>query len=235
MSWILRPEGNACNERTQFLFLTQEPGFLQGTRQQGVQFGAHLSARLGELAEAAQRRKGPHQQADDQRQQTAAAPVLSNGGSFDTSVGSLGLPNLQQSGVAAGSFYNWGAALLLRQPFYDGGRARSGVALAERERDLLAADTDLARRRIRESVSTAWSSFQASDAVLTAAREGVTAGERALRDAQLRYRAQVEPLTEVLLVQRDLQAARASLLSALAAQAIERAVLERETGITGAD
>jgi len=71
--------------------------------------------------------------------------------------------------------------------------------------------------------------------VLTAAREGVRAGERALRDAQLRYRALVEPLTEVLLVQRDLQAARASLLSALAAQAIERAVLERETGITGPD
>jgi len=43
-----------------------------------------------------------------------AAPVLSNGGSLDSSVGSLGLPNVQQSGVAAGSFYNWGAALLLR-------------------------------------------------------------------------------------------------------------------------
>lgn len=164
-----------------------------------------------------------------------ATPVLNNGGSLESSAGSLGLPNLQQSGVASGSFYNWGAALLLRQPFYDGGRAQSGAAVAERERDLLAADTDLARRRIRESVSTAWSGFQASDTVLTAARVGVEAGERALRDAQLRYRAQVEPLTEVLLVQRDLQAVRASLLSALAGQAIERAVLERETGITGPD
>jgi hypothetical protein len=45
----------------------------------------------------------------------------------------------------------------------------------------------------------------------------------------------VEPLTELLLVQRDLQAARASLLTALAAKAIDRAVLERETGITGPD
>jgi hypothetical protein len=45
-----------------------------------------------------------------------AAPVLSNGGRIEGSVGSLGLPNVQQSSVAAGSFYNWGAALLLRQP-----------------------------------------------------------------------------------------------------------------------
>jgi len=127
-----------------------------------------------------------------------AAPVLSNGGSLDSSVGSVGLPNFEQSSVASGSFYNWGAALLLRQPLYDGGRAQSGAAVAERERDLLAADTDLARRRIRDTVSASWSSLQASDTVLNAARAGVVAGERALRDAQLRYRALVEPLTEVL-------------------------------------
>ena len=84
-------------------------------------------------------------------------------------------------------------------------------------------------------MSASWSSLQASDTVLNAARAGVEAGERALRDAQLRYRALVEPLTELLLVQRDLQAARASLLTALARQSIERAVLERETGITGLD
>jgi len=77
--------------------------------------------------------------------------------------------------------------------------------VAERERDLLLADTDLVRRRIRETVSASWSSLQASDTVLNAARAGVVAGERALRDAQLRYRALVEPLTEVLLVQRDLR------------------------------
>jgi|688.fasta_scaffold73627_7 hypothetical protein len=38
-----------------------------------------------------------------------------------------------------------------------------------------------------------------------------------------------------LLVQRELQAARVSLLTALARQSIERAVLEQETGITGLD
>ena len=165
--------------------------------------------------------------------------MLSNGGRLEGSVGSLGLPNVQQSGVAAGSFYNWGAnwgaALLLREPLYDGGRAQSGPAVAERERDLLVADTNLARRRIRDTVSASWFSLQYSDTVLNAARAGVVADERALRDAQLRYRALVEPLTEVLLVQRDLQAVQVSMLTALTRQAIERAVLERETGITGLD
>ena len=112
--------------------------------------------------------------------------MLSNGGRLEGSVGSLGLPNVQQSGVAAGSFYNWGAALLLRQPLYDGGRAHSGAAVAERERDLLVADTNLARRRIRDTVSASWSSLQYSDTALNAARAEVVAGERALRDAQLR-------------------------------------------------
>lgn len=160
------------------------------------------------------------------------APVLNSGGRLADSANSLPLPTLQQSAVASGSFYNWGAALLMRQPLYDGGRARSGAAVAERNRDLLAADADLARRRIRDTVSQAWASVQSSGASLEAARVRVEAGERSLRDAQLRYRAMVEPITEVLLVQRDLQAARASLITALTQQALEQAVLERETGLT---
>jgi outer membrane protein TolC len=58
----------------------------------------------------------------------------------------------------------------------------------------------------------------------------VTASQRALQDARLRYRAQVEPLTEVLLVQRELQATKAALLTAQTEQAIDRAVLLREAG-----
>ena len=58
----------------------------------------------------------------------------------------------------------------------------------------------------------------------------MAAAQRGLHDAQLRYRAQVEPLTEVLLVQRDLQVARAALLTAQVQQALDRALLERETG-----
>jgi len=164
-----------------------------------------------------------------------AAPVLNQGGSLSAGAGSVPLPDLTQSGEATGSFYNWGAALLLRQPLYDGGRASSAAQVAERQRAVLEADEATTRRRIREDVSRAWSSESAITAAVAAGREAVMAGERALRDAQLRYRAMVEPLTEVLLVQRDLQVARASLLTALTRQALDRAVLERETGLVRSD
>lgn len=164
-----------------------------------------------------------------------AVPVLNQGGSLSAGAANLPLPQLRQSAEASGSFYNWGAALLLRQPLYDGGRADSAARVAERQRALLEADEDLARRRIRDDVSRAWSTLSATAAAVTAGREAVIAGERALRDAQLRYRAMVEPLTEVLLVQRDLQVARASLLTALTRQALDRALLERETGLAEGD
>jgi outer membrane protein TolC len=160
-----------------------------------------------------------------------AAPVLNLGGSLSSGLGSLPLPQLRQSAEASGSFYNWGAAVLLRQPLYDGGRAGSAARVAERQRSLLEADEELARRRIRDDVSRSWNGLAATAAAVAAGREAVQAGERALRDAQLRYRAMVEPLTEVLLVQRDLQVARASLLTALTRQALDQAVLERETGL----
>ena len=161
-----------------------------------------------------------------------AAPVLNQGGSLNSGLGSLPLPELRQSGAVSGSFYNWGAALLLRQPLYDGGRAGAAALVAERQRAVLEADEQSARRRIQEDVSRAWSALPATAAAVAAGREAVLAGERALRDARLRYRAMVEPLTEVLLVQRDLQVARASLLTALTRQALDRAILERETGLT---
>ena len=160
-----------------------------------------------------------------------SVPVLNQGGSLSAGPGSLPLPQLRQSAEASGSFYNWGAALFIRQPLYDGGRADSAARVAERQRALLVADEDLARRQIREDVSRAWSNLPATAAAVTAGQDAVQAGERALRDAQLRYQAMVEPLTEVLLVQRDLQVARASLLTALTRQALDRAVLERETGL----
>ncbi len=161
-----------------------------------------------------------------------SVPVLNQGGSLDGPV-PVALPNLSQSGGASGSFYNWGVALLLRQPLYDGGRAGSAARLAEREGRLLQADEQLARQQIRLDVSRAWSALQAAPGAVAASRQAVAAGERALRDARLRYRAQVDPLTEVLLVQRDLQAARASLYGTLTGLALERALLERETGELG--
>ncbi len=163
-----------------------------------------------------------------------AVPVLNSGGSLNSPQGGVGLPSQQFNGSLSGSFYNWGAALLLRQPLYDGGRSSAAVSLADRQRELLQSDEELARRRIREDISSAWAALQTAPAAIDAARTAVLAGERALRDAQLRYRAQVETITEVLLVQRELQAARAALVTVLTRQALDRAVLQRETAAASA-
>jgi len=157
-------------------------------------------------------------------------PVLQTSGQVQAGPANVSLPTIDTPGHLQGNFYDWGGLLQLRQPLFDGGRARDGAALAEREAALVAADADLARRRIRTTVRETWEQLRASPARIAAAREAVTAGERALSDAQLRYRAQVEPLTEVLLVQRELQASKAALLTAQTEQAIGRAVLLRETG-----
>ena len=158
-----------------------------------------------------------------------SVPVLQQGGRINGPI-PLELPNLSQSASGSGSFYNWGAALMLRQPLWDGGRASASATVAERQGDLLQADEDLSRQQIRQDVSRAWSSLQGSAAAIAAARQVVQAEQRALRDARLRYQAQVDPLTEVLLVQRDLQASQASLLTVLTRQALDWAMLERETG-----
>ena len=157
-------------------------------------------------------------------------PVLRTTGRLRAGPANVTLPSVDTPGNISGNFYDWGGLLQLRQPLFDGGRARDGAALADREAAVVAADADLARRRIRITVRDTWEQVRSSPARIAAAREAVAAGERALRDAQLRYRAQVEPLTEVLLVQRELQASQAALLTAQTEQAIGRAVLWRETG-----
>ncbi|MEB3302761.1 MAG: TolC family protein [Cyanobacteriota bacterium] len=157
-------------------------------------------------------------------------PVLQQTNRIQAGPANVTLPSIDTPGSLNGNFYDWGGLLQLRQPLFDGGRARDGAALAEREAAVVAADADLARRRIRSTVQETWQQLQASPSRIAAAREAVAAAERALGDAQLRYRAQVEPLTEVLLVQRDLQASRATLLTAQTEQAIARAQLVRETG-----
>lgn len=161
---------------------------------------------------------------------TIDVPVLQASGQVE-GPRNLTLPSLESPGSLRGNFYDWGALLQLRQPLYDGGRAAAGASLAEREASVLEADADLARQRIRTTVVEAWQQLQASPERIAAAREAVAAGERALRDARLRYLAQVEPLTEVLLVQRDLQVARAALLLAESDQAQGRALLQREAGL----
>ncbi|MCF8133705.1 MAG: TolC family protein [Synechococcus sp. Tobar2m-G35] len=162
---------------------------------------------------------------------TIDVPVLQASGQVQGGARNLTLPGVDSPGSLRGNFYDWGALLQLRQPLYDGGRAASGAALAEREASVLEADAEVARQRIRTAVVEAWQQLQSSPERIAAAREAVAAGERALRDARLRYLAQVESLTEVLLVQRDLQVARAALLVAETDQGQGQALLRRETGI----
>lgn len=162
---------------------------------------------------------------------TIDVPVLQASGQVQGGTRNLTLPSVESPGSLRGNFYDWGALLQLRQPLYDGGRAASGAALAEREASVLEADAEVARQRIRTVVVEAWQQLQSSPERIAAAREAVAAGERSLRDARLRYLAQVEPLTEVLLVQRDLQVARAALLVAETDQSQGQALLRRETGI----
>ncbi|MFN9644388.1 MAG: TolC family protein [Cyanobacteriota bacterium] len=157
-------------------------------------------------------------------------PVLETTGRIQAGPANVTLPTVDTPGNIQGNFYDWGGLLQLRQTLFDGGRARDGAAVADREAAVISADADLARRRIRITVRETWEQLRASPARIAAARETVAAGERALRDAELRYRAQVEPLTEVLLVQRDLQASQAALLTAQTDQALGRALLLRETG-----
>jgi len=58
----------------------------------------------------------------------------------------------------------------------------------------------------------------------------VQAGTQAVRDARLRYRAGIAPITEVLIAQRDLQAARSALAVAVHRWNLSRAGLVMETG-----
>jgi outer membrane protein len=154
----------------------------------------------------------------------------SSGATNLSGAANLSLPGFSGNGSLQGSFYDWGAMLLVRQPLFDGGRARGAAAVASQAGAVLEADGDLARRQIRQAVASTWENLRASTETIAAGKEAVGAAKLALRDAQLRYRAQVEALTEVLLVQRDLQVARSALLTAQVQQALDRALLERETG-----
>jgi outer membrane protein TolC len=65
---------------------------------------------------------------------------------------------------------------------------------------------------------------------MRAAAAAAAAGAEAVRDALLRYRAGVAPITELLIAQRNLQAARSAEASAIHRWNISRVGLELETG-----
>jgi outer membrane protein TolC len=143
------------------------------------------------------------------------------------------LPTLSSSGSASGSFYDWGAVISLRQPLFDGGLTRESVALARRRAEQGEVAIELARQTITQQVETFFANHQASGPQMRAAAAAAAAGAEAVRDALLRYRAGVAPITELLIAQRNLQAARSAEAAAIHRWNITRVGLELETGNQG--
>ena len=154
--------------------------------------------------------------------------------------GSVGLPGLSSTAGTGGSFYDWGAGLTLCQPLLDGGAASSAIDGAQQQTRLSEIALGQARQAIVLSVQTWWAWYQGAQTQIEASRAAVRAAEQArLLDAQLRYWASIAPILEVLIAQRDLQAARSGLAWAIQRWNLSRAVLvadsgERAGGMAGA-
>ena len=163
---------------------------------------------------------------------TLKVPVLNTGRRTSNVpvAGELELPTLTSSGSASGSFYDYGVLLNLRQPLFDGGLSAQSAALArsqvEQQRLLL----EQRKQAIIQAVETFWHTHRSAEAAMASSRDAVIASEEAVRDAQLRYRAGIAPVTELLLAQRDLQAARSAEAKAIQHWNLSRAGLELETG-----
>jgi len=140
------------------------------------------------------------------------------------------LPGLSSSGSASGTFYDWGAVIALRQPIFDGGLTREAVALAKRRAEQSSLAIDVAEQSITQQVETWFANHQAAGPQMRAAAAAARAGDEAVRDALLRYRAGVAPITELLIAQRNLQLARSAEAAAIHRWNLSRAGLELETG-----
>ena len=132
---------------------------------------------------------------------------------------------------SSGSFYDWGGVLTLRQPLYDGGQSRESTALAQRKAEQGQVAIEQARQTITQNVQTWFASYQAAGPQIQAATAAAKAGDEAVRDALLRYRAGIAPLTELLLAQRNRQQASTAQAAAIHRWNLSRAGLELETGL----
>ena len=144
---------------------------------------------------------------------------------------SVTLPSVSTSSSASGSFTDWGAAITVRQPLYDGGLTRESIALAQRRAAQAEITVQQAKQAIIQSVESWFATHRAAAPQSTAARAAIVAGERSVQDGLLRYRAGLTPLTELLVAQRNLQIARAAEASAIYRWNLSRAALELETGL----
>lgn len=138
---------------------------------------------------------------------------------------------ISTSGSASGSFTDWGAAITVRQPLYNGGFTRESIALAERRAAQAEITIQQAQQTIIQSVETWFATHRAAAPQITASRAAIVAGERSVQDGLLRYRSGLTPLTELLVAQRNLQIARAAEASAIYRWNLSRAALELETGL----
>lgn len=120
--------------------------------------------------------------------------------------------------------------LNLRQPLYDGGASRSSTALAQRRLERTDVALEQTRQAIPQNVETWYANHQAAAPQMGAAAAATKAGEEAMRDALLRYRAGIAPITEPLLAHRTLQQARSAAAAAVYRWNLSRAGLELETG-----
>lgn len=157
--------------------------------------------------------------------QSVTPNVSSSGGT------GVALPTLNTNGSASGSFVDWGAAITVRQPLYDGGVTRESIVLAQRRVAQAEISVQEAQQAIIQSVETWFATHQSAASQTTAARAAITAGKRSVQDALLRYRAGLSPLTELLIAQRNLQVARSAEANAIYRWNLSRAGLELETGL----
>ena len=159
-------------------------------------------------------------------------PVLNGGGRISNVpvAGELDLPSLSSSGNASGSFYDYGVLLTLRQPLFDGGLSAQSASLARSQVDQQRLLLEQRKQVIIQAVESFWHTHRSAEAAIASSREAVLANEEAVRDAQLRYRAGIAPVTELLLAQRDLQASRSAEATAIQQWNLSRAGLELETG-----
>jgi outer membrane protein TolC len=158
-------------------------------------------------------------------------PVLNGNSRLDINGNPLALPGVNAPGNVSGSFYDWGVVLSLRQPLYDGGASRSSTELAQRRVERSEVAIEQARQAIIQNVQTWFAGHQAAGPQMRAAAAAARANEESVRDALLRYRAGIAPITELLLAHRGLQAARTAEAVATHRWNLSRAGLELETGL----
>ena len=142
--------------------------------------------------------------------------------------------NVQGEGASSslsGTFYDVGALVNVRQPLFDGGVSQQSTALAQRRVEKSAVAIEVAKQAITQSVQTWFSMYGASDLQIEAAAAAARAGDVAVKDALLRYRAGIASITECLIAQRNLQEARSAQASALYRWNLARAGLSFETGL----